>query len=348
MTGYAIEVDRTNLRHRTTTTVAPEPAPGQAVARIDGFALTANNVTYAAFGEMMGYWRFFPATDAARGIIPVWGFGTIERSRAEGLREGDRFYGYWPSATHALLTPGETKPHGFSDESPHRQGLAPVYNAYVPARAGQDEARTSLFRPLFATGFLLDATIGSAGGTVVATSASSKTALSMASALKARGVETVGLTSAANLPFVERTGLWSRVLTYDDLGELAGVGRATLVDFAGNPRLIAAIHAALPELAASWTVGATEWDADRNVDPSQLTGPKPQLFFAPTAWGQAAAAEGPAAFESRLADALNAFIAGSNDWLSVSEGQGATAYATALDALLDNRADPSSGYYLKP
>ncbi len=348
MTGYSIEVDRSNLRHRTTAALAPEPAPGQAVARIDGFALTSNNVTYAAFGEMMGYWRFFPASDPARGIIPVWGFGTIERSRAGSLREGDRFYGYWPSATHALLEPGDVKAHGFSDQSPHRQGLAPIYNAYVPARPGQDEARTSLFRPLFATGFLLDATVGSAGGAVVATSASSKTALSMASALKTRGVGTVGLTSAANLPFVERTGLWSRVLTYDDLGELAGVGRATLVDFAGNPRLIAAIHAALPELTASWTVGATEWDADRDVDPALLTGPKPQLFFAPNAWADAAAGEGPAAFEARLTNALNAFITDSQHWLHVSESQGAAAYTTALDALLDNRADPSSGYYLKP
>ena len=41
---------------------------------IDAFALTANNVTYAAFGgPPMNYWHFFPADDPAYGRVPVWG-----------------------------------------------------------------------------------------------------------------------------------------------------------------------------------------------------------------------------------------------------------------------------------
>jgi len=47
-----------------------ELQPGQARLHIDHFALTANNITYAAFGEAMGYWQFFPAS-SGWGCIPV-------------------------------------------------------------------------------------------------------------------------------------------------------------------------------------------------------------------------------------------------------------------------------------
>ena len=29
--------------------------------RVDAFSLTANNITYAAFGDAMNYWQFFPS-----------------------------------------------------------------------------------------------------------------------------------------------------------------------------------------------------------------------------------------------------------------------------------------------
>ena len=60
-----IEVDRSDL-HRMR--VVPEDdgalAPGTARLRIDAFGLTANNVSYAAFGDMLRYWDFFPAAPA--------------------------------------------------------------------------------------------------------------------------------------------------------------------------------------------------------------------------------------------------------------------------------------------
>ncbi len=36
-------------------------AEGQAQLLIERFALSANNVTYAAWGDWLGYWRIFPA-----------------------------------------------------------------------------------------------------------------------------------------------------------------------------------------------------------------------------------------------------------------------------------------------
>ena len=33
---------------------------GEVLLSIDAFAFTANNVTYAMFGDAMNYWQFFP------------------------------------------------------------------------------------------------------------------------------------------------------------------------------------------------------------------------------------------------------------------------------------------------
>jgi hypothetical protein len=70
-------------------------ATGEVRLSIDRFALTSNNITYAAFGDAMNYWQFFPTTgaDAADGwgIIPVWGFGTVTESLHDEVRVGERF-----------------------------------------------------------------------------------------------------------------------------------------------------------------------------------------------------------------------------------------------------------------
>ena len=80
------------------------PAAGQLLLHIDQFALTANNMTYAAHGVDMGYWGFFPAPNGM-GIVPVWGFATVVEGSVDGIAIGDRFYGYWPLASHAPSHP---------------------------------------------------------------------------------------------------------------------------------------------------------------------------------------------------------------------------------------------------
>ena len=57
------------------TKVAPAPAielaEGEALLRVDAFSLTANNVTYGAFGDFLKYWNFYPAPEGF-GRVPVW------------------------------------------------------------------------------------------------------------------------------------------------------------------------------------------------------------------------------------------------------------------------------------
>ena len=76
----------------------PELELGQALLKVSRFAFTANNITYAAFGDAMRYWEFFPSPEGT-GIIPVWGFADVQESRCDGVEVGQRYYGYYPMAT---------------------------------------------------------------------------------------------------------------------------------------------------------------------------------------------------------------------------------------------------------
>ena len=79
--------------HVHTLPTLPE---GQVRVATGRFALTSNNITYAAFGEAMNYWRVFPVLhadgtpDPAWGCIPVWGFGTVVESRCPEGAAGER------------------------------------------------------------------------------------------------------------------------------------------------------------------------------------------------------------------------------------------------------------------
>src|SRR5258706_338850 len=78
-----------------------EPAAGKVVLRGVRVGMTANNVTYAVMGDAMHYWVFFPTADrdgVAQGRVPLWGFAVVERSRAPGVEEGTRLYGYLPTS----------------------------------------------------------------------------------------------------------------------------------------------------------------------------------------------------------------------------------------------------------
>ena len=74
--------------------------------------MTANNVTYAAMGEGMKYWDFFPAPEGF-GIVPVWGHAHVAASNVEGFAVGERVYGYLPMASHLVVSPGAVKPGSF-------------------------------------------------------------------------------------------------------------------------------------------------------------------------------------------------------------------------------------------
>ncbi|MDB5733027.1 MAG: hypothetical protein JWQ03_2922, partial [Variovorax sp.] len=252
-------VRKTHLATARLCHVAQGPlADRQVRVRIDRFALTANNITYAAFGEAMDYWRFFPTGDEGWGVIPAWGFGSVTESRHPELAPGERLYGYWPMADHAVLEPGRVGPDGFSDGAAHRSELHAVYNRYMRCAADAfytpgTEDLQALLRPLFITSWLIDDFLADqdffGADTVLLSSASSKTAYGTAFQLARRpGIEVIGLTSAGNKAFCESLGCYGRVVRYDELEQIATDTRGVYVDFAGNAGLRLAVHTRLVDL----------------------------------------------------------------------------------------------------
>jgi uncharacterized protein DUF2855 len=60
--------------------------------KVDRFAFTANNITYATLGEQLKYWQLFPAPEGF-GNIPVWGLGEVIASRHPSIEIGERLFG---------------------------------------------------------------------------------------------------------------------------------------------------------------------------------------------------------------------------------------------------------------
>lgn len=246
MTVRTVHVAKSDLTAAQIVDTPPGPlADGALRLRVETFAVTANNVTYALFGEQMAYWNFFPAPEGF-GIVPMWGHAVVEASNVDGIAAGERVYGYLPMGTHLDVLPGKVSRGGFTDMAPHRQPMSPIYNQYSrlaadPEHAPDKEAERMIFAPLFKTGFLIESFMRREGWfgaqALIMTSASSKTAMGLASVARARSpeIERVGLTSAANANFVADSGMYDRVLAYADIGELPDVPSVS-VDFAATLR----------------------------------------------------------------------------------------------------------------
>ncbi len=357
-------VEKRDLR-RSHWNEAPAVAldPGQVRLRIDRFALTSNNITYGAFGEAMSYWEFFPTGDAAIGCIPVWGFADVVESRAAGVEPGDRFYGYLPMADEVVLGPVRTDARGFVDVAAHRQNLYGIYNQYArtttdPLYGDGQEDLIALLRPLFMTSFLIDDFLADnnffGAGTVLVSSASSKTAYGLGFCLARRrreGLlkETIGLTSNGNARFVRALGCFDDVVAYEDVSAVAGKAPAVYVDISGNASLRSIIHHHFGDrLLYSCSVGGTHWQELGSA--KGLEGPRPTLFFAPAQAKKRVAEWGATVLQQRLAAAWLAFIATVSapdaPWLHVVTGRGSDAVASTYAALLEGTVPANEGHVL--
>ena len=335
-------------------------AAGEARLRVDAFALTANNITYAVFGAAMGYWSFVPTTDPAWGRVPVWGFAEVVESTVDGLAEGERVYGYLPMSHELVVAATRVNERGFVDGSPHRAPMAAAYNHYakVAADPGYDAAHEDhlmLLRPLVTTGFLIDDFLDDndrfGADAVVVSSASSKTAAGTAFFLSKReGLEVVGLTSAANRGFVEGLGVYDRVVTYDDVAGGLPEGSAVFVDVAGSADTRAAVHRHYgDDLRHSAIVGGTHWDepaSDGAGAGGPLPGPAPSMFFAPDQIRKRNAEWGAAGYEERLTEGWRQAVTWAEGWLEVEHGRGPEAVQETYLRVLDGRSAPTAGHVL--
>lgn len=328
----------------------PPLREGQVLLKVENYALTANNITYAVIGDGFGYWNFFPTGEADWGIVPVWGFASVVASEHADLRVGERIYGYLPMASHLVVEPSNVSAAGFVDSAEHRKKLAIIYNQYnrLGMGAGPGEAERALFQPLFTTSFLIENFMRQSAWygaqAVLLTSASSKTALGLALVSKnlSPAIKRIGLTSAGNLDFVRETGLYDQVLTYDQLDSLDATQPIVSVDFAGNGTLLSAIHQHWQDnLKFSSLVGATHIEQRKGA--RSLQGPAPVLFFAPSAAETLLKEIGPLAFRTQVDTQFDAFVAGLASHLAIENISGENALKNAYLEMLANKVAPNRG-----
>jgi hypothetical protein len=356
-----------------TTAVRSHPTPalaeGQVRVGIERFALTSNNITYAAMGDAMQYWQFYPVEPDADGTpwgrIPVWGFGTVEASRHPDVAVGERLYGYFPMASKVDLAPGKVSATSFYDTAPHRAQLHAVYNQYMrcatdPFYTADTEDVQALLRPLFVTSWLIDDFLADNdffGATakpaqpalLLLSSASSKTAYGTAFQMAQRtGVEVVGLTSPGNVAFCESLGCYHRVLTYDQLDQIAADAPSIYVDFAGSAPFRKALHTHCKGLTYSCSIGATHVSDMGGA--KDVPGPKATLFFAPAQIKKRSMDWGPQGLGQRLVQSWQAFVAQATNptspWLRVEQHRGPEAVQAAYLQVLGGRGDPRLGHML--
>jgi hypothetical protein len=331
-------------------------AAGQIRLSIDLFSLTANNITYASFGDAMSYWHFYPREEGW-GVIPVWGFANVMESLCEGIDVGQRFYGYYPMSNEVVLTPSRVSKVGFSVSDGLRSKLAAVYNQYTncahdPFYAHGSEAVQCLLRPLFITSWLIDdflddnAFFGSE--TVLLSSASSKTAYGTAFCLMQRPAnqrpKIIGLTSSSNVAFCQSLGCYDQIVTYEQLETLSSALPCVYVDYAGNAALRRRIHTHFTALKYSCSVGGTH--VGELGGAKDLPGPKATLFFAPAQIAKRRDDWGGAVLNQRLVHSWAAFaqrVAQPGDtWMDVQRHTAQSA-TQAYQSLLGGQLGPRIG-----
>jgi len=364
--AWAIDIDRDDIAKAALAADPAAPlAPGQIRVRLDSYAMTANNITYAVFGKPaglfgndQGYWDFF-AEPGAPGRLPVWGFATVTESAADGIAIGDRFYGYYPMAREAVLTVGKVGPGGFTDVTPRRTTLPPIYNQYQRIEAlegyrAADHDYWPVFRPLFLTGWLIADQFEDEGdygaAQILIASASSKTAIGLGFSLAQRQdprPRTIGLTSKAHVAALAEQKIYDRVIAYDDIAALDSGTPSALVDMAGNGAVTQAVHGHFGDnLKASIIVGKSHWDADAGE--AALPGPERQGFFAPGRSQKRIADWGGAAFGQKIAAAWLAFMDVAPRLARIDKRSGGEAALGAYRDMLSGRVDPKAGIVVEP
>ncbi|WP_415768797.1 DUF2855 family protein [Pseudomonas sp. LB3P38] len=336
------------------------PADGEVIFKIDRCALTTNNITYAAYGDSMNYWEFFPTGLAEWGHIPAWGFADVVASDVAGINVGERFYGYFPIASHLWMRPERVTERGFYDAAEHRQALTSAYNQYTRCSwdsyySPETENLQILLKPLFLTSsmladFLQDNQFFGATR-LVFSSASSKTAYGTAVCLENHpDLERVALTSAGNKAFVEKLGCYERTVAYAELASLANDRPTLYVDFSGDLDLRDQVHQHFTgQLVYSCFAGSAQ-----STDEARLTaieGPQPVFFFAPIQIRKRNAEWGAEGVSQHIGEGLQRFYrqltTAENPLLEVVEDKGYEAAQSVISRLFHGQIAPVEGHVIR-
>ena len=324
---------------------------------IGPFALTANNITYMAVGDLIGYWQYFDPKAYGMnlpdmGRMPVWGYAVVSASNCAGIEVGTRIYGFFPIAGHMDIKPVKRSEFGFQDGIEHRAGLHSIYNSYVftkadPSFAAQFDDLQPVLRPLFTTSFLIGDFFKEekyfGAEQIIVLSASSKTALGTAFCLKrAGGARVVGLTSDKNIEFVKSTGYYDQVIGYDNISSLTSTPKTALIDMAGNGKINGDLYSHFgANIVYNCMVGKSHWQGDR--PPKIEVGAPPAMFFAPDRAKKRISDWGGAGFAKNLGASWMPFCADAIKWMAIKTYSGEQDLLENYHALLAGKVDPALG-----
>ena len=339
---------------------------GEIMVEVEEFSFTANNVTYGASGDMIGYWQFYPALEDDNnewGVIPVWGFGKVVASKTNGLEVGERLFGFFPPCDHAVLTPSRMGPGHFADVTPHRVDLPAVYNNYIRLVAetdydpANDHVRALLW-PLHVTAFCLcdDLQENNYYGAeqVILVSASSKTALGTAQGIAEQdgAPSIVGLTSPGNRAFVESLGCYDQVVCYDEIDQINADVPSVMIDMAGDVRVMGTVHAALGDnMLNCMNVGLTHWETragEKDPMAAQIIQERSGMFFAPAHIARRNADWGQEGYTRRTSAFMGRRSVQSESWMSIEVVSGFDAFSRVYADVVIGKMKPSEGLIIRP
>ena len=335
-------------------------ADGSIRVSIGPWALTANNITYMAVGDMIGYWKFFDPKDYGIqmngfGRMPVWGYAQVTESKCTDVPIGTLIYGFFPIAQSFDMKPVKLTPLGFQDGTAHRTELHPVYNGYTfvdkdPSFAAHRDLQPVL-RPLFTTSFLIDDFLADENffdaEQVLLLSASSKTAMGTAYCLKQRSnIKVTALTSEGNKAFTQGTGFYDKVYTYDTITDMNPDVKTVVVDMAGNGIVTGNVYDHFEEnIIYNCMVGKSHWDGAPPTTPK--LGAPAVMFFAPDRIKQRLKDWGGETFAKNLAARWLPFCDSAQDWLEIKESHEVTELLKTYKDFLNGDVGPSKGYLFK-
>lgn len=329
---------------------------GELLVKIDKFAFTSNNITYAVAGNQIGYWRFFPPVgenSEGWGVIPVWGFADVVESNVEEIPVGDRFFGYFPPASHLKMKPLKISEQQFIEGAEHRSKLPAAYNLYrrVKAEKGytsaMDKGRALLF-PLYLTSFCIwDALQDKewyGAKQILILSASSKTSIGVAYALQAdeNSPTVIGMTSQRNAEMVENLKIYDQTTTYDAIAEIDANIPTVIVDMSGNQNLLVDLHTLMGDnMKFTINVGLTHWT---NARPKKgIIRERSEFFFAPGHIQKRIKEWGFAQFNQKSNAFMMEAIAKTSQWLQFRKVDGLEGMAEIHQAVCNGEIPANEG-----
>ena len=338
----------------------PELAEGQVRLAVDSFSFTANNITYAAAGNQLGYWQFFPPVGEQSqgwGVIPVWGFANVIESRCEQVPVGERLFGYFPPASQLIMQPTHISETRLMDGSAHRAKLPPGYNSYgrvlhEPHYDPATEPERMLLWPLHITSFCLWDSLKDkdwrGAKQIIILSASSKTSAGLAYALfqDPEAPATVAVTSAGNTALVKSLQVYDHVVEYGQLSNIDITLPSVIVDMSGNSAVLNALAEHLGEnLNYCINVGLTHWDETQSA--SAIAAERREFFFAPGHIQQRMKDWSPQVFAERSQRFMLEAAAWSRQWLKVKTLHGLTGLAEIYPEVCQGRIAADEGVIIQ-